>query len=115
MIVTPIAGLCNCSTYTFCRALLSVHSSFAIISMGKRELVALLCLSSWCLLIVVRLFLKMQRVCLQFLIAVFPDHNHYFYNDTMDSFRIEVKKVSNFISVTPTRLTHHYIILLCVV
>ena len=27
----------------FCCALLCVHSSFAIISMGKRELVALLC------------------------------------------------------------------------
>ena len=33
----------------FCCALLCVHSSFAIISMGKTELVALLCLSSWCL------------------------------------------------------------------
>ena len=32
-------------------ALLCVHSSFTIISMGKRELVALLCLSSWCLVI----------------------------------------------------------------
>ena len=33
-------GFCNCSM--FCCALLCVHSSFAIISMGKRELVALL-------------------------------------------------------------------------
>ena len=32
-------GFCNCSM--FCCALLCVHSSFAIISMGKRELVAL--------------------------------------------------------------------------
>ena len=38
-------GFCNCSM--FCCALLYVHSSFAIIPMGKRELVALLCLSSW--------------------------------------------------------------------
>ena len=30
----------------FCCALLCVHSSFAVILMGKRELVALLCLSS---------------------------------------------------------------------
>ena len=37
----------------FCYALLCVHSSRAIISVGKRELVALLCLSSWCLVIVV--------------------------------------------------------------
>ena len=49
--VTPIVGFCNCSM--FCCVLLCVHSSFAIISMGKRELVALLCLSSWCLMIVV--------------------------------------------------------------
>ena len=34
-------GFCNCSM--FCCALLFVHSSFAIILMGKRELVALLC------------------------------------------------------------------------
>ena len=67
-------GFCNCSM--FCCALLCVHSSFAIISMGKRELVALLCVSSWCLLIVVWLFLTMPRVCLQFVIVVFPDHTH---------------------------------------
>ena len=62
----------------FCCALLCVRSSFAIISMGKRELVALLCLSSWCLVIVVWLFLMMPQVCLQFVIVVVPDHTHYF-------------------------------------
>ena len=36
--VTPIVGVCNCSVY--CCALLYVLSSFAIILMGKRELVA---------------------------------------------------------------------------
>ena len=56
----------------FCCALLYVHSSFAIILMGKRELVVLLCLSSWCLVIVVWLFLTMQQVCLQFVIVIFP-------------------------------------------
>ena len=40
-------GVSNCSM--FCCTLLYVHSSFAIILMGKRELVALLSLSSWCL------------------------------------------------------------------
>ena len=50
-IVTPIVGVCNCSM--FCCTLLYVPSSFAIILMGKRELVALLSLSSWCLGIVV--------------------------------------------------------------
>ena len=44
--------------------------------MGKRELVALLCLSSWCLVIVVGLLLTMPRFCLQFVIVVIPDHTH---------------------------------------
>ena len=38
-------GVCNCSM--FCGTLLYVHSSIAIILMGKRELVDLLSLSSW--------------------------------------------------------------------
>ena len=46
LIVTPIVGFCNCSM--FCCALLCVHSNFAIIWMGKRELVAVLCLSDSC-------------------------------------------------------------------
>ena len=45
--VTPIVGVYYCSM--FCCTLLYVHSSFAIILMGKRELVTLLSLSSWCL------------------------------------------------------------------
>ena len=44
----------------------------------KRELVALLSSSSWCLLIVVWLFLTMPRICLQFVVVAFPDHTHYF-------------------------------------
>ena len=44
--------------------------------MGKRELVVLLSLSSWCLVIIVWLFLAMPWVCLQFVIVVFPDHTH---------------------------------------
>ena len=48
----------------FCCALLCVHSSIAIILMGKRELVALLDLSSWCLVMVERLFLAgLSAVC----------------------------------------------------
>ena len=43
--------------------LLYVHSSIAIILMGKRELVALLNLSSWCLVMVGRLFLAVPRGC----------------------------------------------------
>ena len=71
-IVTLIVGVCNCSV--FCCTLLYVHSSIAIILMGKRELVDLLNLSSWCLVMVERLFLAMPRGCLRFVIVVFPDH-----------------------------------------
>ena len=45
----------------FCCTLLYVPSSFAAILMGKRELVALLNLSSWCLMIVVWLFLAVPQ------------------------------------------------------
>ena len=58
------------------RFFIYVPSSFAIILMGKRELVALLGLSSWCLVIVVWLFLTVPWVGLQFVIVVFPDHTH---------------------------------------
>ena len=57
LIVTPIVGLCNCSM--LCYALLCVGSGFAVISIGKRELIDLLCLSSWCLVIVEWLCLTM--------------------------------------------------------
>ena len=67
-------GVCNC--FMFCCTLLYVPSSFAIILMGKRELVALLNLSSWCVVVVVWIFLAVPWVCLQFVIVVFPDHTH---------------------------------------
>ena len=76
-IVTPIVGVCNCSM--FCCTLLYVHSSIAIILMGKRELIALLNLSSWFLLMVGRLFLAVRRGCLQFVIVVFPDHTNLLF------------------------------------
>ena len=69
----------------FCYALFCVHSSFAIVLMGKRELVALLSLSSWCLVIVVWLFLAVPWVGLQCIIVVFPDHTHLpFSNERAD-------------------------------
>ena len=75
-------GFCVCSM--FCCALFCVLSSFAIISMGKRELVALLCLFSLCLVIVVVqwLFLTVPWVGLQCVIVVFPDHTHLLLNVT---------------------------------
>ena len=63
----------------FCCTLLYVHFSIAIILRGKRELIALLNLSSWCLVMVERLFLTVPRGCLQFVIVVFPDHTHLLF------------------------------------
>ena len=68
-----------CNFSMFCCTLLYVHSSIAIILMGKRELIALLNLSSWCLLVNERLFLAVPRGCLQFVIVVFPDLTHLLF------------------------------------
>ena len=70
-------GVCNCTM--FCYTLLYVHSSIAITLIRKRELVALLNLSSWCLLMVEQLFLAVPRGCLRFVIVVFPDHTHLLF------------------------------------
>ena len=70
-------GVCNCSM--FCCTLLCVRSSIAIISMGKRELVALLNLSSSCPVMVERLFLAVPQGCLRFVIVVFSDHTHLLF------------------------------------
>ena len=45
----------------------------------ERELIALLNLSSWCLVMVERLFLAVPRGSLQFVIVVFPDHTHLLF------------------------------------
>ena len=70
-------GVCNCSL--FCSALLFVHSSFAIISMGKRE-------RDGCFALFV--FLVSHDCCVALphgamglsavLIVLFPDHTPYF-------------------------------------
>ena len=70
-------GVCNCSV--FCCTLLDVHSSIAITLRKKRELVAFLNLSSWCLVMVERLFLAVPPGCLWFVIVVFPDHTHLLF------------------------------------
>ena len=71
-------GVCNCSLFC-CILLYHVNSSIAIILKGKRELIALLNLSSWCLVMVERLFLAVPRGCLQLVIVVFPDHTHLLF------------------------------------
>ena len=60
--------------------------------MGKRELIALLNLSSWCLVMVERLFLAVPMGCLQFVIVVFPDHTHllfFIYNISYKNKKLE--------------------------
>ena len=47
--------------------------------MGKRELIALLNLSSWCLVMIERLFLAVLKECLRFVIVVYPDHTHLLF------------------------------------
>ena len=83
-------GVCNCSM--FCCTLLYVHFSIAIILMGKRELIALLNLSSWCLVMVERLFLTVLLGCLQFVIVVFPDHTHLLFLQTMTKTPVQFRK-----------------------
>ena len=73
----PVQIVFNC--FMFCCTLHYVHSSFAIIVMGKRELVALLSLSSWCLGMVLWLFHAVPWVCLQFVVVVFPGHTHLLF------------------------------------
>ena len=58
----------------FCCTLLYVHSSLAIILMGRESwLVCLVCFS------VMWLFLTVPWFCLQFVIMVFPDHTHLLF------------------------------------
>ena len=59
-------------------ALLCIHSSLAIILKRKRKLVALLLLTYTCIVSINGLWLSLtvQRVGLQCVIVVFPDHTH---------------------------------------
>ena len=70
-------GVFNCSM--FCCTLLYVHSSIATILIGKRELVALLNLPSWCLVMVEWLFLAVPWGCMRFVIVIFPGHTHLLF------------------------------------
>ena len=70
LLLLPLWGFCVC--FLFCCAVLCGLSSFAIISMAKREPVALLCQSSWCLVTVPWLFLAGPLADLQYAVEVFP-------------------------------------------
>ena len=80
-----------CCCWLFCLLLLPLWESVIVLcfvvrcfvsvlvlqsSWWGKELVTLLNLSSWCLVMVERLFLAVPQVCLRFVIVVFPDHTH---------------------------------------
>ena len=67
--------------------------------MGKRELVALICLSSWYLVIVVWLFLAVPWICPQFVIVVFPDHTHLLFLHTSVSIMLKCISMQNLIQI----------------
>ena len=101
-------GVCNCSM--FCCTLLYVHSSIAIILMGKRELIALLNLSSWCLVMVERLFLVVPLGCVQFVIVVFPNHTHLLFSDKLKARYFNATSLSTYdFSTLYTTLPHNLI------
>ena len=81
----------------FCCSLGNVHFSIAIILMGKRELVAWLNLSSWCLVMVEWLNLAVPWGCLRFVIEVFPDHTHLLF----------LKRMKNTMLLTTGRCCSH--------
>ena len=86
----------------------------AIILMGKRELIALLNLSSWCLVIVERLFLAVPRGCMQFVIVVFPDHTPllFLHNDCSHISDVHLPFCTHLITIfsflTGIELRHFY-------
>ena len=72
--------MCFCVWSLFGYAVLSVLSSFAIISLRKRELVAILSLYYWghVTVSVLCLILTVLQVGLQFVNMTFSDHTHLF-------------------------------------
>ena len=85
-------GFCNCSM--FCCALLYVHSSFALILMGKRELDALLSLYFWCLIVGWHFFV-VPWICMQFVIVVFPDNTLFFVNSRRSRVEHHFQRLTN--------------------
>ena len=49
------------------------------------------CMSSWCLVIVVWLFLTIPWLCKQFVVVAFPEHTHYYFRVVLKSFIIRWK------------------------
>ena len=112
-------GFCNCSM--FCCKFLYVPSSFAIILMRKRELVALLSLSSWCLVIVVW-YLAVPWVSLQFVTVVFLDHTHLLFlmclaqgHNAMTPVRLKLATPWSLVKHSTTEPLHSQYICTCII
>ena len=88
---------------------LYVHSNFAIIWMGKRELIALLSLSSWCLVVVVWLSLAVPWAFLQFVIVIFPDHTHLVFLSWLSQLLLEVRQHTSDLQTFHTNFRLYYI------
>ena len=69
--------------------------------MGKKELVSLLGLSSWCLMMVERLFVMVPQGCLRFVIAVFPDHTRELFLLSVTCMVLTVSYFVYLVSVDP--------------
>ena len=88
-------------------------SSIAIILMGKKELVALLNLPSWCLVMVEWLFLAVPWGCLRFVIAVFLDHSIFHSTQVftlITCFVISSISLNIFYSINTNDIQHTYIV-----
>ena len=70
-------GVCGCSV--FCCALLCARSDVVVVLVWWGGLVALFGLSSWCLVMIERLFLAVPWGCLRFVIVVVPDYTHLLF------------------------------------
>ena len=98
-----IASFCAVEIFIiFCWVIFHAFLIFFIVSWRFPKL-TLLSLSSWCLVIVVWLFLAVPQICLQSLIVVLPDHTHYFLSKI--SFRTPIECRTVWIQIRPAILS----------
>ena len=79
--------------------------------MGKRELVALLGLSSWCLVMVVWLFFAVPRVFLRVVIVAISDHTHLlflklFFMEMIQNFHLYVGPTMTYFKLLTSTLRY---------
>ena len=98
-----VVNLCSlCVPYfcpIICCALFCVPSSFELL-IGKKELAASICLSSWCLeaVFVLWLFLPVRLVCLQYVIVFLLYHTRFFVSPAKHGRHIRIMPSSSALS-----------------